>query len=424
MRRIEALVARLRHPESFLGPVLTLVSGTAVAHLITAAALVILARLYTPAEFGVLGMFTAIFFSVTVVSCLRFDIAIPLPKEDSDALSLVGLSMLSACAVSLLATLVVIAIPDSLLERAGLHVVAPYLWLLPVTLLASGLFTAIQSWFVRRRNYKGIARARAAQSLGAATAQIWAGLAGAGPAGLISGVILNAGSGALVMAKSFIGHVRAVGGWPSRSRLKSVARHYRRFPIYSTWEALANSMAVQIPILLVASLTNAGELGQLMMAMNVVQAPLALFGTATAQVYLSQAPAKQHEGHLRAFTLETIRNLMRVGTPLLLAIGVLSPFVFPVLFGPEWARAGILASWMAPWLLLQFGYGPVSMAFHILGRQRLALALQVAGLLLRGGMTYLGGMLLAGHAAEFYALSGALFYAIGTATLLVIIRKR
>lgn len=422
MQSIRALIERLRHPESFLGPVLTLVSGTAVAHLITAASLVILARLYSPAEFGVLGMFTAIFYSITVISCLRFDIAIPIPRDEEDAVSLMGLSVLSACAVALAATVIVIALPADLLTTIGLHGVAPYLWLLPVALFASGLFTAIQAWFVRRRNYKGIARARAAQSFGAATTQIGAGALGLGPVGLILGVVLNAGTGAVIMARSFLAEIHKAGGWPSTVRLKAGARQYRRFPLYSTWEALANSMAVQIPILTVAALTNSGELGQLMMAMNVVQAPLALFGTATAQVYLSQAPAKAEAGKLRAFTLQTIINLMRVGAPLLLAIGVLSPFVFPLLFGPEWGRAGLLASWMAPWLLLQFAYGPVSMAFHILGRQRLALALQLGGLALRAGMTYGGGMMMAGRASEFYAVSGAAFYAIGILSILNVLR--
>jgi len=422
MPSLRALLERLRHPESFLGPVLTLVSGTAVAHFITAGALVILARLYSPAEFGVLGMFTAIFFSVSVVSCLRFDIAIPLPREERDAVSLVGLSMLSALGVAAVAGLLIAIVPDALLDAAGMRSVGPHLWLLPIALLAAGMFSSVQAWFVRQRNYGGMARARAAQSFGAAATQIAAGGAGIGPVGLILGVVLNAGTGAIIMARSFLSRIKQAGGWSTPHQLRTAAIQYRRFPIYSTWEALANSMAVQIPILVVAGLTNTSEVGQLMMAMNVVQAPLALFGTATAQVYLSQAPAKAHDGDLRPFTLKTIVNLLRVGTPLMLAIGIISPFAFPLLFGPEWQRAGILVSWMAPWLLLQFAYGPVSMTFHILGRQRLALVLQIGGLCLRAGVTYAGGMMLAGRAGEFYALSGALFYALGLLTVFTALR--
>lgn len=420
--QFQALIDRLRHPESFLGPVLTLVSGTAVAHLITAGALVILARLFSPAEFGILGMFTAIFFSITVISCLRFDIAIPIPKEDEDAAALVGLSILSAISVAAASTLIVAVFPQSWLDRAGIGAVAPFLWFLPVAFLASGLFTAVQTWFVRRRNYARIARARAAQSLGAAATQIGAGLMAAGPIGLIMGVVLNNGTGAIVMARAFLADMKATGGWPTAKKLRGTAREYARFPIYSTWEALANSLAIQIPILLVASLTNEAELGQLMMAMNVVQAPLALFGTATSQVYLSQAPEKARNGQLVAFTQRTIIHLLRVGIPFMAAIALLAPWGFPILFGAEWARAGVLAAWMAPWLLLQFAFGPVSLVFHILGRQRLAMALQLSGLVLRAGITFAGGILLVGKASEFYALSGAVFYGVAMLAILFLLR--
>jgi O-antigen/teichoic acid export membrane protein len=236
------------------------------------------------------------------------------------------------------------------------------------------------------------------------------------------GVVLNNGTGAVVMARAFLADMKAAGGWPSVGNLRGTARDYARFPIYSTWEALANSMAIQIPILLVASLTNEAELGQLMLAMNVVQAPLALFGTATAQVYLSQAPEKARNDQLAAFTQRTVIHLLRIGIPFMAAVALLAPLGFPILFGPDWARAGVLAAWMAPWLLLQFAYGPVSMAFHILGRQRLALALQIGGLALRAGLTLAGGLLLAGRAGEFFALSGAAFYGMAIMVILISLR--
>ena len=417
MRHAKAIVDKLRHPESFLGPVLTLVSGTAVAHGITAGALIVLARLYSPAEFGVLGVFTAIYFSLSVISCLRFDIAIALPRDDGEAASLLSLSLLSALLVAAVVALGLALVPASVVRTAGAQAVQPYLWLLPVALLVVGVFSAFQNWFIRRRQYAGIARARAAQSLGAASVQIGAGLAGAGPIGLIAGVVLNGGTGAAMMLRSIAADIRSVGGWPNVRSLKQAARDYSRFPLYSTWEALANSMAVQVPVLLVAALTSASELGQLLMALNVVQAPLALFGNATAQVFLSQAPTKAREGLLGQFTRQTVWNLLRAGTPMMAAIAFLAPWVFPLMFGPNWQRAGILAAWMTPWMLMQFAYGPVSMVFQILGRQRLAMLVQIFGLLLRVGMTWAGGILLAGRASEFYALSGMIFY--GLAILLI-----
>lgn len=410
MVRLRSFLTQIRHPESFLGPVLTLVSGTAVAHLITAGALIVLARLYSPAEFGILGQFTAIFFSLSVIACLRFDIAIALPHEESEALPLLALSILSAILVAAVAALVIGLIPSSLVNAVGAQAVRPFLWLLPVALLVTGIFSAFQNWFVRRRQYAGISRARAVQSAGAASVQIGAGLIAAGPVGLIAGVVLNSGTGAAIMLRSVVADIHMAGGWPRIARLRQTAHNYARFPLYSTWEALANSMAVQVPILIVAALTNDSELGQLMLALSVVQAPLSLFGNATAQVFLSQAPEKARSGQLGPFTRHTVWNLLLAGTPLMLMIVLFAPWGFPILFGSEWHRAGVLAAWMTPWLLCQFAYGPVSMVFQILDRQRLAMLVQIGGLGFRAGMTWVGGNMLAGRASEFYAVSGAVFY--------------
>jgi hypothetical protein len=66
---------------------------------------------------------------------------------------------------------------------------------------------------------------------------------------------------------------------------------YRRFPVYSTWEALANSAAIHVPVILVAAVAAPDEAGYLMLAMYVLQAPMSLIGAAVGQVYLSKAPA-------------------------------------------------------------------------------------------------------------------------------------
>lgn len=424
MRHIWIFIEKLNKPESFIGPVITLVSGTAAAHLITAGALVFIARMYSPADLGVLALFAAIFYTLSVISCLRYDIAIPLPDDEREALPLLIVSLLSAIAVASAFALVVAFTPLSLLEAAQLQSVWPYLWLLPVALLLSGFFAAAQSWVIRRRNYKSISRVRVAQSACAASAQVGAGLLGVGPGGLIAGVVLNSGAGAAMFARDILSDVRKSGGWPKVQRLKDAAQQYKRFPLYSTWEALANSMAVQLPILIVAALTNESELGQMVVALNVMQAPMALFGNATAQVYLSKAPEQERAGTLASFTRQTAWQLFRVAAPFVIGIALLSTWIFPILFGPEWHRSGVLAAAMAPWVLLQFVFSPISMAFHIVGRQRLAMALQIGGLAIRVCITFAGGTLIAGRAAEFYALSGAVFYGLALLIIAYIIREK
>ncbi len=62
-----------------------LLSGTLFAQGIGYAIAPILTRLYSPAEFGELALFMRITGFISAVATLRYELAIPLPKEDKDA---------------------------------------------------------------------------------------------------------------------------------------------------------------------------------------------------------------------------------------------------------------------------------------------------------------------------------------------------
>jgi len=79
-------------------------------------------------------------------------------------------------------------------------------------------------------------------------------------------------------------------------------------------------------------------------------------------------------------------------------------------FGPAWQRAGWLVAWMTPWFVLQFLAAPISMAMHINGRQRAALALQLFGLVLRVLAVWVASLWKPAAISEAYALSGMAFY--------------
>ncbi len=418
---LDLLNGRLRDPDGFLGPVLTLISGTAVAHGITAVALLALARLYTPGDLGVLGLYSSIVYTLSVIACLRFEIAIVLPDDDTEALRLLCLAVMAGIALSAVCGVVVAFLPKDAIDNQSYREVAPYLWLLPINLAAISVFAALQNWFVRKKSFGLLARSRIVQSAGAAGTQVGLGFLAPSPIGLIAGFIINSGAATLVLLGPFTRLVRI--RLPSLGELRATFRKYRDFPRYSVWEALASSASIQLPILLIGALTSAAEVGQLLLAMTVIQAPMALFGTATAQVFMAKAPTEAREGRLRQFTLQAMGGLARAGIPVLLLLGAAAPFVFPFLFGAEWERAGVLVTWMTPWLLLQFLVSPLTSVLNVTGQLRTALLLQLFGMIFRLGAVWFGVREFAWGANEAYALSGAVFYGAYLIVILAAVRR-
>lgn len=389
-----------------------LVGGTVVAHMITALAMPISTRLFSPADFNAAAAFSSLLGIFSVVACLRFDLAIALPDNDEEAANLLALSLFAAVAVAIFIGIALAILPESILQKLNQPRLSPWLWLLPFGVLLGGTYLALQMWFVRTREFSRIARSRIYQSFSAVGGQITLGIAGYTPLGLIVGQLLNYCAGSISLLICLLRRDRTMTYSISLRTMTKSFVDYRRFPIFSTWEALANAGSIHIPMLLIAALAQGPEAGYLTLAIFLLQMPMALLGNSIGQLYVAHAPAAHRDGQIADYTLATITNLARLTIGPIVIIAIISPHMFGLIFGSEWTRAGVLAAWMAPWFFMQLLAVPVSTALHIVNRQSAAMALQVAGLLLRLGAVVVAGATSPGIISESYAISGLLFYAL------------
>ena len=84
---------------SFATDVLKLVTGTTFAQIIAVLASPLLTRLYGPEAFGFLALFTSITSIIGVIACMRYEMAIMLPKTDEEAANLPGLCLLCVAVI-------------------------------------------------------------------------------------------------------------------------------------------------------------------------------------------------------------------------------------------------------------------------------------------------------------------------------------
>lgn len=89
------------------------------AQALTILALPVLTRLYSPEDFSLLAVYVAILGILTVVACLRFEIAIPLPEQDEEGAHLLVLALGSALAIGALLWMVVMLLPAQITDSLG-----------------------------------------------------------------------------------------------------------------------------------------------------------------------------------------------------------------------------------------------------------------------------------------------------------------
>lgn len=396
----------------FIRSVGVLVGGTAVAQVVMLLLLPLLTRLYTPEDFSVLSIYLALLSVISVAATLRFELAIPIPEDDAEAINLLILGVISSFSIGVIIALVVFLFSAELSLLFARPTLQYYLWVLPLGLFFSGCYSSLQFWASRKKKFADIAKTKVQQAVGAATVQVLFGAFASGPLGLILGQTINNGAGAVGLAKKSYSVDKALLKNVSLRSLFELFKKYDRFPKFSMLEGLANNAAIQVPVIIIASLAAGPEAGFLLLAMQLMQAPVSLVGGAVSQVYLSKAPEMQRSGNLSSLTSDTLFGLIKVGIIPLVVAGAIAPFAFPFVFGQQWHRAGEIILYMVPWIAMQLLASPISMALHVTNNQPAAMLLQFTGLILRVGAVTVTALWLPSILTEIYAVTGFVFYAI------------
>lgn len=417
------MIKNFLNKSPFLKSVTLLVGGTGLGQLISIAAMPILTRLYGPESFSVLAVYSSTLSLLTVIACLRFEIAIPLPKNDIIGAALTVLSLGFVLIFSILSGLIVFLVPD-IINKLTNYKISQFLWLLPLGIFTIGMYNALQYWSTRKKKFLLISKTRVSQSLTGTSIKLGSGYLFSGhPFGLMLGQLISQGAGFLSFLSSILKNDIKIFKSIKMSHYKVALARFSKFPKFSTFEAFANTGGIQIPIILITYFAVGTEAGFLMIAIQLLSAPMGLIGDSIAQVYLAEGADRYHKNELKAFTHKTIKNLAKISIVPLLIAGFVSPFLMPYLLGNNWNRTGILISWMIPWFFMQFITSPISMSLHITGNQITAFILQLSGLVIRVGSVLIAGFFYKNLISEFYAVSGFIFYLIYLVVILKILSK-
>lgn len=323
--------------------VLILGSGTAVAQMIGILSMPIITRLYTPADLGVLAVYAALLAIVGIGATLRYEFAYALPEEDRDAANLFGL-----CLILLLITTTLFATAlffgSELLASYydGFDVVEPYLWFLLVGFIGMGLYTILNYWAIRQRDYKRITYTKINQGLGGSITKILLGLLAFGPVGLIIGHIISqiAGIGTLgrVMWRKERENLKSI----SLSGMKQVARTYKSFPAFNFPYSILNIMSLQLPPIMLLAIYDARVAGLYALANTVVVLPGSVISGSMGQAYLGEASkmVREKSRELRSLYVRTLKHLTIIAIPLVGIPALCASFVFGFIFGEAWVEAG------------------------------------------------------------------------------------
>lgn len=356
-----------------------LVGGAAAAQGIGALSSILIVRLYSPSSFGQYGAASALVAVLVTVGCLRYEVAIPLPYDEDRAANVLVLSILAAAAVTAALSLLMIVAGGAILTLFHANGLLPYAWLLLAAQFGGSVYIALLSFAIRHKQFGTIARTRVTQSVAGAGTQIAIGLVSSTPAGLMAGEAVNRTAGSGRLSREAWHASRAAFGQVSLEGIRAAAYRYRTFAILSSPAALLNSIGLYAPLLLVVALYGPRTGGLFALGLRLIETPLVLLTTSVAQVFTSEAAilARDDPTGLRVLFARTMRRLIMIGLPAVLAIAVGALLLTGPVFGIRWKQAGVYVAIMAPFYLFQLATSPLGGTLDVLERQDLHLIREV-----------------------------------------------
>lgn len=373
---------------SFVLQILTLMSGTLMAQVVLLAFIPILTRLYTPTEFGNYSLFFILSTIIGSVSSLRYEQAIMLPKSDRDAQVLLFISALLTIFISFILSIILFIFYDFFLNY--FNQLSYLVWLLPLSVLITGLVQIFNSYSTRKKFYKKMAGVKVIESITTVGTQ---GISRYFFAldGLIVGKFISNIYTLYLLVKYHLKKQTLQLKYFTKRRTKANLKRHENFPKYFAMATLLNSISQNIPILLFTSLFSPAIAGFYALTHRILQAPIQLVANSTRSVYYQKASELYaNREDIRPLYFSTTKGLIKLFIVPFIIIALFGQEIFSLIFGAEWVISGLIAQITIIWFFFTFINPPVTVMYNIFGQQKAQLLFQIMGLFTRTLAIYAG----------------------------------
>ncbi len=344
--------------------VIILMSGSVVSQIVPFAVSPLLGRIYSPELFSVLALFLSTVNILDVFATLKYDLAVVVAKNEEDAAGVLWLCIVINVTLSILvlaaAPLVIALFPQFVGAQSG------WLYLVPLSVLFTSLFTTLSYYNLRLNRYKRITQANIVRSVAAAGLQVGLGLLGFGAYGLMLGQAVAY----LVACILLLYDARSYLPRPRLSLIHSAAMRHQKFPFFTLPGTLANTLSFNLVSYFLNGFFVPAQLGYYTLVNQVLSTPLTVISGAVGNVFLKKSADEASASALSVKTFDAItRTLFCLSVPIFTILFLFATPILRLFLGEQWVAAGSMVRALIPMFFVRFVVTPVTTSAIVAGRQ-------------------------------------------------------
>ncbi|WP_151173251.1 lipopolysaccharide biosynthesis protein [Pseudoalteromonas ruthenica] len=345
----------------FIKRVLTLLSGSVLAQVITLALTPLLARLYSKEAFGELG----ILMSSSAVLAILFTGKLELSffnlrsqvQRQRMKLGVVFIALL----MGLLFLPIFFIFKSDIANTLNISVVAALL--IPVAALFLAYFNLFTNFAISVQDFSSASRAKVARAITQGAAQSAAFFL---PLGLIIGEVF--------------GRIYACGYLLYKTKIENIAFSKRKvlatlrkgkpFVKYTTPASLLNTFSMQMPTIFIGINYDAASAGLFLMTQRILAAPTALIGQALSQVYNSEfAHSDLNTAKWRLFRATLVKS-SALSLLFFSTLAITAPYLVTTFLGDKWLSVADFILLLTPMFFCQLSIGVISNTLNMLEKNK------------------------------------------------------
>lgn len=390
---MKRITGKLKKSE-FSRNVLTVFSANMIAQFLPLITAPILTRIYSPDDYGILGVVMSILAIITTVSTLGYLNCIVAAKDDLEANALAAL-----CLKVLTGTIVVVIMGISIFHAVIVDVYKIYsaknvLYLLPVSLFITGITSIYYNLATRYKYFGIISKNRVMTVISSSAISIAIGLWLKNYWGLVIGFF----AGQLVNCVLVYIKLNNKPQILSITQLlsfstKKVAKQYIDFPKYMMPADFINMLSNQIPIFAISRFQAKPEqaVGYYNMSNRMLGIPITLVSSSIGDVFRQRCAEDYNtKGTCRPIFIKTFKTLFLTA---IIPFSILIAFggdIFAFVFSEKWRAAGQYSQILGFLFFCRFVISPLTYVFFVAGKQKLDFILHLLFIPVGFGALYVG----------------------------------
>lgn len=354
-----------------------LVSGTAIAQIILMLFQLVLRRLYSPEVFGAFSVYMSIVGILVILSTMRYELAVVLPKEDRKASGLVAGGILISLTINILVLIITIIFKTYIIKWLDFPAEYGYwLYFVPLSTFLFSTYQFFNYWLTRNSAFKAISINKVSRRLSEGIVQTIFG-AVKSASGLFTGDIV--GNVANITA-GFYQTKRKGFTFSNLSwrKIKASLKRYSSFPKYQTIPAVLNTASMLLPIFLINKFYSSETAGYFDLSRQMLIVPISFITASLSQVLLKELSDRvKNNAKLTPSILKTAMYLSIGIIPFMVVIMIWGEGLFSFFFSETWRVSGSYSAILAPAFAVQFIVSPLSISFTVLEKLKVLAAWQI-----------------------------------------------